>query len=114
QKQNPVVLERCRAKAAHLLGSFTVASMALKGSGFMHSHDSSIDSTGQAWTASNELLALLEVMDPVFASLQVNSVRLAERSTAGFTTSTEVADYLTRHHGLPFRVAHELVSSTVR
>lgn len=113
QKQNPILLERCRAKAAHLLGAFTVATVALKGSGFMHSHDSSVDATGEAWSAAQDASALLQTLRVLVSGIVVNEGRMLERGAADYGTSTEIADYLVRQYDVPFRSAYRIVNSAV-
>lgn len=113
QKQNPILLERCRAKAARLLGAFTVATVALKGSGFMHSHDSSVDATGEAWPAAEDASALLQTLRVLVSGLVVHESRMLERSAADYGTSTEIADYLVRQYDIPFRLAYRVVNSAV-
>ena len=114
QKRNPVVLERARAKVAAILGTFVSSLTALKGTGFMHSHDASIDATVPIWIAGDELAALFEVLEVTIGSLEVREENMLLRSREAFATSTEVADHLVRELGMPFRQAHKIVSVTVR
>ena len=114
QKRNPTVLERCRAKAGNVLAAMVGAATALKGTGFMHSQDSSVDATAPTWVAASETIDLVEVLRIVIETLDVDCEAMAERSRSGFLTSTEIADHLVRAHDIPFRTAHTIVRGAVR
>lgn len=113
QKRNPNVLERCRAKAAHVAAAVVDATIATKGTGFMHCQDVSVDSVAPFWMAAAETRAMLDVTREVVQTLDVDVERLRARSTAGFTLATEIADALVRLRGIPFRTAHTVVSRMV-
>lgn len=113
QKRNPDVLERCRAKAAHVAAAAIEAIIASKGTGFMHCQDISIDSVSPLWIAATETRAMLAVTNEVVRTLTVDVARLRDRSTAGFTLATEIADALVRLRRLPFRTAHRVVSQVM-
>jgi argininosuccinate lyase len=113
QKRNPVVLERCRAKVAHVIAALADAHLATKGTGFTHSQDISIDSVAPLWTAVEEVRGMLAVLRAVVTSLAVDTDRMTARSPEGFALATEVADELVRTRGVPFRTAHTIVSRAV-
>ncbi len=114
QKQNPNVLERTRAKAAHAAAALFDALTATKGTGFMHCQDISVESVAPFWQAVQEVAVMLEVTGQVVRTMRVNVARLRERATAGFTMATEVADGLVRTRGIPFRTAHGIVARAGR
>ena len=55
----------------------------------------------------------LDIMNAVLDTLRVNTIRMGEAAQGGFSTATDLADYLVRK-GLPFREAHAIVGSIVR
>jgi argininosuccinate lyase len=55
----------------------------------------------------------LKVFAEMIAKMTVNPERMLAAAARGFSTATDVADYLVRK-GLPFRQAHEVVGKTVR
>jgi argininosuccinate lyase len=55
----------------------------------------------------------LKVFAEMIAQMTVNAARMRAAAARGFSTATDVADYLVRK-GLPFRQAHEVVGKTVR
>jgi argininosuccinate lyase len=53
------------------------------------------------------------VFAEMIAEMAVNPERMRIAAARGFSTATDIADYLVRR-GLPFRNAHEVVGKTVR
>jgi argininosuccinate lyase len=62
--------------------------------------------------ALDTVVGSLRIMTAMVKEMQVNVGILAEQAGAGFSTATEIADYLVRK-GLPFRSAHEIVGRVV-
>jgi argininosuccinate lyase len=62
--------------------------------------------------ALDTVVGSLRIMTAMIKEMQVNVDTLAEQAGAGFSTATEIADYLVRK-GLPFRSAHEIVGQVV-
>jgi argininosuccinate lyase len=56
---------------------------------------------------------MVGVLPPLLRSLAFDTRRMREAAAAGFSTATDLADYLVRK-GLPFRQAHEIVGRIVR
>ena len=55
----------------------------------------------------------LKVLASMIAEMRINPERMRVAAGRGYSTATDIADYLVRK-GLPFRVAHEVVGKTVR
>jgi len=62
--------------------------------------------------ALDTVVGSLRIMSAMIKEMRVNVDTLAEHAGAGFSTATEIADYLVRK-GLPFRSAHEIVGRVV-
>ena len=114
QKQNPNALERTRAKAAHVAAALLDALFATKGTGFTHAQDISVESVAPFWVAAGEMEAMLDVSCQLVRCVRVNSARMRERATSGFTMATEITDELVRTRRVPFRAAHGIVARAVR
>jgi argininosuccinate lyase len=54
----------------------------------------------------------LLVMEPMLATMQVNTLTMAEEAKKGFTNATDLADYLAKKN-VPFREAHAIVGRLV-
>ena len=54
----------------------------------------------------------LAIMAPLVSTMVVNREKMTVQAEYGFSTATEIADYLVRQ-GLPFRQAHEIVGTIV-
>lgn len=55
----------------------------------------------------------MKVMAPMVRKMKINTRRTYQAASNGFSTATDMADYLVRK-GLPFREAHRVVGQTVR
>jgi argininosuccinate lyase len=56
----------------------------------------------------------IRIMTGAMSTLKINKKEMARKSTAGFTTATEIADTIVRATGLPFRTAHSIVGRLAR
>jgi argininosuccinate lyase len=62
-----------------------------------------------------DLLALsIAAMTGMVGNVTFNTVRMHEVASSGFSTATDLADWLVREHGLPFREAHHITGSVVK
>jgi argininosuccinate lyase len=113
QKKNPVTLEHIKAKAGHLLGALVAALAIQKNVNFMHCRDISTESVAPLWEAVGQAEAVLRVARRTLAGLTVRREAMRRRAAEDFCTATELADFLVRERGLPFRQAHEVVARTV-
>ncbi|WP_181874275.1 argininosuccinate lyase [Marinitenerispora sediminis] len=113
QKKNPVTLEHIKAKAAHLQACWISCLGALKSSGYSHSRESSVESLRFVWDGVAEGRVAVELFEHTVTSLTFNTELAGERAAADFSSVTELANELVRHHGLPFRTAHHIVGAVV-
>ncbi|MDZ4371752.1 MAG: argininosuccinate lyase [Phenylobacterium sp.] len=113
QKKNPDAAELVRAKVGRLLGSFTQLSVVMKGLPLTYSKDMQEDKvpTFEAFDALE--LSLLATAGMV-ADLEPNRERMAAAAGAGYSTATDLADWLVRELGMPFRDAHHVTGSAVK
>ena len=111
QKKNPDVPELIRGKSGRVLGSLVSLLVTLKSLPLAYNKDMQEDKE-PLFDALDTVVGSLRIMAAMVKEMQVNVGTLAEQAGAGFSTATEIADYLVRK-GLPFRSAHEIVGRVV-
>ncbi len=113
QKKNPDVPELVRGKTGRVVGSFVSLAMLIKGQPLAYNKDNQEDKE-PLFDAVDTLADSLAVMSELVASgIEANVERMRAAASEGFSTATDLADYLVRK-GMPFRDAHEAVARTVR
>lgn len=112
QKKNPDAAELTRGKAGRVFGDLIALLTLMEGLPLTYNRDMQEDKEA-LFDGVDTTAACLDIMDAVMGSLRVNSARMAEAAAGGFSTATDLADYLVRK-GLPFREAHAVVGSVVR
>jgi argininosuccinate lyase len=113
QKKNPDAAELVRAKVGRLLGSFTQLSVVMKGLPLTYSKDMQEDKV-TTFEAFDALELSLSAMAGMAADLEPNAERMAAAAGAGFSTATDLADWLVRELNLPFRDAHHITGAAVK
>ena len=111
QKRNPDVAELCRGKTGRVVGNLTGILVLLKGLPLTYNKDLQEDKP-LLFDTVDTLKACLAVFAPLLRTMKVNRERLAAAARAGFTTATDLAEYLVRK-GLPFRDAHAVVGRII-
>ncbi|KFI24922.1 argininosuccinate lyase [Paenirhodobacter enshiensis] len=105
QKRNPDAAELIRAKIARILGSTVALFTVMKGLPLAYSKDMQEDKE-QVFDAADTLELALAAMTGMISDLTVNRDKLEAAAASGFSTATDLADWLVREAGLPFRDAH--------
>lgn len=114
QKRNPVVLEHLRARLSRLLGLAQTVVIQCHNIPYGDTQDIEDEIEPTIFGAIATARGILQLYGAVFDTLQLNEAHLRAEAGQGFTTVTELADTLVREAGLPFRIAHQLVSQMVR
>jgi argininosuccinate lyase len=112
QKRNPDAAELVRAKAGRILGALTSLSVVMKGLPLAYSKDMQEDKE-VAFDALSSLSLALAAMTGMVRDLSVNREKMAAAAGAGFSTATDVADWLVRVANVPFREAHHITGRLV-
>ncbi len=112
QKKNPDVPELARGKSGRVFGHLVALLTLMKGQPLAYNKDNQEDKEPLFDTADT-LLETLRVFTDMAAGIQVRAARMRQAAAEGFSTATDLADYLARK-GLPFRDAHEAVARAVR
>ena len=112
QKRNPDAAELVRAKIGRILGALTSLMVVMKGLPLAYSKDMQEDKE-VAFDALDALSLSLAAMTGMVGDLTVNRERMREAASAGFSTATDVADWLVRVANVPFREAHHITGRLV-
>jgi argininosuccinate lyase len=112
QKKNPDAAELIRAKIGRILGATVALFTVMKGLPLAYSKDMQEDKE-QVFDAADALMLALAAMEGMVRDLTANREVLRAAAAAGFSTATDLADWLVRALGLPFREAHHVTGSLV-
>lgn len=112
QKKNPDVPELIRGKAGRVYGHLVALLTLMKAQPLAYNKDNQEDKE-PLFDTLDTVLACLKAMTAMVPAIRVNRDRLAQEAQKGFSTATDLADYLVRK-GMPFRDAHEIVGKIVR
>ena len=112
QKKNPDVPELARGKTGRVYGSLISLLTLMKAQPLAYNKDNQEDKEPLFDTADT-VTATLRIFADMIAGIQVKPERMRAAAAEGFSTATDLADYLVRK-GLPFRDAHEAVALAVR
>ncbi|ADK99930.1 argininosuccinate lyase [Brevundimonas subvibrioides] len=113
QKRNPDAAELVRAKTGRILGSFVALSTVMKGLPLAYSKDMQEDKP-PVFEAMDALDLALTAMTAMVTAFTPNIARMAEAAGWGFSTATDLADWLVREADLPFRQAHHVTGAAVK
>jgi argininosuccinate lyase len=113
QKRNPDAAELVRAKAGRLLGAFSQLAVVMKGLPLTYAKDMQEDKQ-PAFEAFDALELSLKAMAGMVADLEPDRERMAAAAGAGFSTATDLADWLVREQGVAFREAHHITGAAVK
>jgi argininosuccinate lyase len=112
QKKNPDVPELARGKTGRVTGSLVSLLMLMKGQPLAYNKDNQEDKE-PLFDAADTVIDTLAIFAELVPGISVHAARMREAATRGYSTATDLADYLVRL-GLPFREAHEAVALAVR
>ncbi len=112
QKKNPDAAELLRAKLGRILGATVALFTVMKGLALTYSKDMQEDKE-QVFDAADTLMLCLAAMTGMVGDMTANRDTLATAAASGFSTATDLADWLVRALGLPFREAHHVTGALV-
>ncbi|MCB1224911.1 MAG: argininosuccinate lyase [Verrucomicrobiales bacterium] len=111
QKKNPDVAELTRGKTGRLIGNLVALLTLIKGLPMTYNRDLQEDKE-PLFDTVDTLLGSLRAFADMMPHVQPKKERMRAAAIQGFSTATDLADYLVRK-GLPFRDAHEVVGKAV-
>ncbi|MEL6519387.1 MAG: argininosuccinate lyase [Pseudomonadota bacterium] len=112
QKKNPDAAELIRAKIGRITGALVALLTVMKGLPLTYSKDMQEDKE-VVFDAADTLMLSLAAMTGMVGDMSANRDALAMAASAGFSTATDLADWLVRTLDLPFREAHHVTGSLV-
>jgi argininosuccinate lyase len=112
QKKNPDVPELVRGKTGRVYGNQVSMLTLMKSLPLAYNKDMQEDKE-PLFDTIDTVRGSLKVFAEMISEMTVNPERMRIAAGRGFSTATDIADYLVRK-GLPFRNAHEVVGKTVR
>jgi argininosuccinate lyase len=113
QKKNPDAAELIRAKVGRINGSLVALLTIMKGLPLAYSKDMQEDKE-QVFDAADSLMLALAAMTGMVGDMQPNKDTLEVAAASGFSTATDLADWLVRELGMPFREAHHVTGALVK
>ena len=112
QKRNPDAAELVRGKSGRVIGALSGLLVVLKGLPLAYSKDMQEDKEG-TFDALQTLSLCLAAMTGMVGDFAPDLARMKAAAGAGYATATDLADYLVRELGLPFREAHHVTGHLV-
>jgi argininosuccinate lyase len=113
QKRNPDAAELVRGHSGRIIGCFTALMITMKGLPLAYSKDMQDDKP--PLFEAHDLLALsIAAMTGMMESITFRTDRMRAAAASGYSTATDLADWLVRERNVPFREAHHIVGSAVK
>jgi argininosuccinate lyase len=113
QKRNPDAAELVRGHAGRIAGCMTALVITMKGLPLAYSKDMQ-DDKPPVFEAHDLLALSIAAMTGMVDSVTFRTDRMRAAAEAGFSTATDLADWLVRAAGLPFREAHHVTGAVVK
>ncbi len=113
QKKNPDAAELVRGKTGRVLGHFVGLATVMKGLALSYAKDMQEDKEA-IFDAADTIGLMLAATEGMVRDMKPNGQALAAAAGHGFSTATDLADWLVRAAGLPFREAHHVTGRLVR
>lgn len=112
QKRNPDAAELVRAKVGRIVGALTGLLIVLKGLPLAYGKDMQEDKE-PVFDAADSLSLSLAAMAGMVTDMEVDESAMEKALADGFPTATDMADWLVRTLGMPFRQAHHATGRIV-
>ena len=112
QKKNPDAAELIRAKIGRIFGANVALMTVMKGLPLTYSKDMQEDKE-QVFDAADNWMLAMAAMEGMVRDMMPNRDGLEAAAATGFSTATDLADWLVRVLGMPFRDAHHVTGTLV-
>ncbi|HTW33666.1 MAG TPA: argininosuccinate lyase [Rhizomicrobium sp.] len=113
QKRNPDAAELVRAKTGRVLGAFVTLATVMKGLALAYAKDLQEDKEA-VFSAADALELSLAAMAGMVEDMRANDKAMRCAAEAGYPTATDLADWVVRSLGKPFRDAHRIAGAIVK
>ncbi|PWR25388.1 argininosuccinate lyase [Zavarzinia aquatilis] len=113
QKRNPDAAELARAKVGRVIGALNTLLIVMKGLPLAYAKDMQEDKE-PTFDAAEAIELVVAAMAGMIADLKPNEAVLKAAAGTGFSTATDLADWLVRALNMPFREAHHVTGRIVK
>ncbi|GLK81554.1 argininosuccinate lyase [Methylopila turkensis] len=112
QKRNPDAAELVRGKTGRVIGAFVALMTVMKGLPLAYSKDMQEDKEG-LFDALDTLDLCVAAMTGMVQDMTFDEKAMRQAANSGYATATDLADWLVRVLGMPFREAHHVTGRIV-
>ena len=113
QKRNPDAAELVRGHSGRIVGALTALMVTMKGLPLAYSKDMQ-DDKEPVFEARDLLMLSLEALAGMVATVEFVPERMRAAAAQGYSTATDLADWLVREADVPFREAHHITGRAVK
>ena len=113
QKRNPDAAELVRGHSGRIMGCMTSLMVTMKGLPLAYSKDMQ-DDKEPVFEAADLLTISLQALGGMIETCEFVPERMRAAAEQGFSTATDLADWLVREAGVPFREAHHITGRAVK
>ena len=113
QKKNPDAAELVRGKSGRIFGALIALLTTIKGLTLTYSKDMQEDKEPVFDASANSKLCL-RAMTGMIADIKVNQDKMLKMAGSGYSTATDLADWLVKNLKMPFRDAHHVTGTIVK
>ncbi len=113
QKKNPDAAELVRGHSGRVIGALTSLMITMKGLPLAYSKDMQ-DDKPPVFEAASLMALSIAAMTGMIAGATFNTARMRAAAELGYATATDLADWLVRQAGIPFREAHHITGAAVK
>lgn len=113
QKRNPDAAELVRGHSGRIVGCLTALMITMKGLPLAYSKDMQ-DDKPPVFEAAGLLALSIAAMTGMVRDTQFRLERMRGAAELGYATATDLADWLVRKAGIPFREAHHITGAAVK
>jgi len=112
QKKNPDIPELLRGKTGRVNGNLVALLTVMKGLPLAYNKDMQEDKEGVFDSVKTALLSL-QVLNEMIQDMRVNRDKMNQACMVGHLSATDLADYLVKEAGIPFRDAYHITGNIV-
>ena len=112
QKKNPDLLEYLRGKSGSTYGNLFSMLTILKGLPLSYFKDLQ-DDKEIVFKSYDTLINCLKIFNEILKNISPNKKRMLKLANTGYTTATDLADYLVKNHSMSFRMAYQKTAAAV-
>jgi argininosuccinate lyase len=113
QKRNPDAAELVRGHSGRIIGALTSLMVTMKGLPLAYSKDMQ-DDKEPVFEAYDLLMLSLEALAGMVETVEFVPERMRTAAAQGYSTATDLADWLVREADVPFREAHHITGRAVK